>query len=171
MVYGPELMSFRPPAWEHLQPGWTKGLWLEFTDPTDSVINEFNKAMLRGSAMVGDTTQIQTVNAVQTITQNVFRSDFPWFVGGAILQIAIVLMVLPMFYGYWMLRSDLTLSPFSTALALDAPLLRDANASQNLRGVVEELGNTRIKLERPFANELGSFCTMGRPKLQSIPPF
>jgi hypothetical protein len=48
--------------------------------------------------------------------------------------------------GWWTLGCNLTLSPFAIALAFDSPLLRDVNSAAGAKGVVNELGNMKVKL-------------------------
>ena len=87
----------------------------------------------------------QTVAARQTAQTNIYKSDLRWYAGAAIAELVTVLLILPMFFGWWTLGSHLTLSPFALALAFDAPVLRGVNSAVGARGVVRELGNTRLQ--------------------------
>jgi hypothetical protein len=55
------------------------------------------------------------------------------------------LLMLAFLQGWWKLGCNLTLSPFCTALAMDAPLLREVNSAVGARGVVQELGDLKVK--------------------------
>lgn len=46
----------------------------------------------------------QTISAKQEKNQNVFRSDLRWYFGAAVLQLATVLLILPMYWG-WVSKS------------------------------------------------------------------
>ncbi len=129
---------------------------LNFYDPTPSVISKFNQLMFRGAIMAATQPQTahlldsdvsinQTVQGQESITQNVFSSDLRWYVGAAVLELVTVVFVLPMFWGWWTLGKNLTLSPFDVALAFDSPLLDDINSGASARGVVERIGSTRLK--------------------------
>ncbi|KAK4893441.1 hypothetical protein LTR27_008123 [Elasticomyces elasticus] len=129
---------------------------IAFFDPTEDIINNFNEMMFRAAVSTADWPNItrlidaglsvnQTSSLTQTVTHNVFRSDFRWYAAASVLELIVILFVLPLFWGYWTLDSHLDLSPFSTALALDAPLLEDADQSRGVPGVLEKLGDVRIR--------------------------
>ena len=48
--------------------------------------------------------------------------------------------------GWWNIGVELTLSPFHTAKALDASLLSGVNSAAGSSGVVDEVGDMRLKL-------------------------
>jgi hypothetical protein len=48
--------------------------------------------------------------------------------------------------GWWNIGVELTLSPFHTAKAFDAPLLKEINSAAGSSGVVDEVGDMRLKL-------------------------
>ena len=50
-----------------------------------------------------------------------------------------------MFFGWWSLGCNLSLSPFALALAFDAPVLEDVNSAAGAKGVVDELGSVKLK--------------------------
>lgn len=79
------------------------------------------------------------------MTENVYQSDLRWFAGAAVLEILAVLLVLPLFWGWWNLDKMAILSPFDLALAFDAPLLKKANSAKGARWVVQEMGDVRVK--------------------------
>lgn len=136
--------------------GWYDLNWL---DPTDDVVFIANEFMFRAGLLATETytaeqlasrldagVQInQRVSARQEQTLNVYASDIRWWVGAAAVQIAAALVTLPMFWGWWRLGCNLTLSPFSIALAFDAPLVGDVNSAAGTAGVVEKLGGVNIK--------------------------
>ena len=133
---------------------------LNFEDPTLDVIDTFNQLMFRGTAMVTSGYAAwpdinrwldpgvpvnQTVTAVQKKTQNVFHSELSWYTGAAVLQLMAVLLISPLFWGFWRLGCNVTMSPFSVALAFDSQILKDVNSAKGARGVVEELGDINLK--------------------------
>jgi len=155
--YAMDTYTLTPEAIKHLRFGWAAaGRGLVFDDPTDDVVHGFNELMLRGAVMTGSWSNLtglvdrgvatnQTVIALQTVDQNVFRSNMRWFAGAAVVQMITALLILTQFWGFWSLGCNLSLSPFSTALALNAPLLSVVNSAAGRRGVIEELGNVKIK--------------------------
>ena len=130
-----------------------------WVDPTADIIFVANELMFRSgiiatrtrspenlAARIDPGLEInQTVSATQEQTRNVYKSDLRWYAGAAAIQIATALITLPMFWGWWRLGCNLTLSPFSVALAFDAPVLSDINSAAGTKGVVDSLGGMRLK--------------------------
>lgn len=153
---------------------------MNFSDPTPAIVSRFNKLMFRGavaSASWSNVTSLidkglainQTVHAVQHVDQNVFRTDLRWYAAAAVLEMVTVLLILPMFWGFWTLGGRTTLSPFGIALAFDAPLLRDMKSTSDMREMTSTLGSMKLKygLMSPVAsneNDSGDRCT-GRERL------
>ena len=48
--------------------------------------------------------------------------------------------------GWWNIGVELTLSPFHTAKAFDAPILRGVNFAAGSPGIINEIGDTRLQL-------------------------
>ncbi|OQO02797.1 hypothetical protein B0A48_11080 [Cryoendolithus antarcticus] len=128
----------------------------KFFDPTRDIIQNYNELMFRGALKVADWSNLtslmdpglspnQTMMANQTLTQNVFKSDYRWFAGATVLEVIVIMAVLPMFWGWWTLHRDLDLSPFALGLALNAPLLRDANAAEGVKGMLRTHGDTKVR--------------------------
>jgi hypothetical protein len=90
-------------------------------------------------------TKSQTVGALQEITQNICKSDLRWYSGAAVMQLATALLILPMFWGWWKLECNLTLSPFATALAFNSPILQNVNSASRPREIVDNIGAIRLK--------------------------
>ena len=127
-----------------------------YADPTTDMINNLNNMLFR-AAVVSSTwsnltnlidpglSPYQSTTANQTVTRNVFRSDFRWYSAATALEILVALVVLPMFWGWWTLDSHLDLSPFGLGLAFQAPLLEGADLSRGAAGVVKDLGAMHVK--------------------------
>ncbi|KAK3635935.1 hypothetical protein LTR56_014473 [Elasticomyces elasticus] len=130
---------------------------IHLTDPTHDIVFALNELMFRAGVMSTNWTNLadlidpglsikQTLQAEQTVTENVYRSDLRWFAGAAILEIIAVLFVLPLFWGWWTLDKVTLLSPFEVALAFDAPLLKEANSAQGVAAMVRsDMGKTQVK--------------------------
>jgi hypothetical protein len=129
------------------------------SDPTNEVLNNLNELMVRGGVLAGawgnDLTHLmddglhanQSFHANQTLTLNVFGSDLRWFAGAATIQIIALILILPVFWGWWELGLvDLTLSPFHLANLFEAPLLNNVNSAAGARGIIRDVGNLHIKL-------------------------
>lgn len=132
---------------------------LNFLDPTDDILFVMNELMFRAGVMSthhrpqenlasridSGVSVNQKVSATQEKTQNVYKSDLRWYAGAAAIQVLTALVTLPMFWGWWRLGCNLTLSPFSIALAFDSPVLSDINSAAGPAGVVSRLGGLKLK--------------------------
>ena len=129
--------------------------WVKFKDPMPDILFTFNKYMLRAGALTASWSNItelidEGLSIQQTVPGQtfplVYSSDLRWYAAAASVQLVVVMLILPLFWGWWTLGSDLTLSPFNIALAFDAPMLRTINSAAGAKGVVQELGGTKVQL-------------------------
>jgi hypothetical protein len=158
-TYSPDYLTYNPVVAQHMDLFATGAKELKFLDPTESVIFKYNQIMFRGGVVESGVPNImerghidaglslnQTVMAKQTLTQNVFKSDLRWYAGATAIELITVLLVLPMFWGWWTLGgTNYTMSPLTMALAFDSPLLADVNSAAGAKGVVREIGNVQLK--------------------------
>lgn len=124
-----------------------------FLDPTDDILFTFNKYLLRAATLAATWSNasqlIDKGLSVQQTVQGqtlpiVYHSDLRWYAGAAIIELLTIVVILPLFYGWWSLGSDTSLSPFNIALAFRSPVLQGANSASGGRGVVRELGDKRV---------------------------
>lgn len=132
------------------------GCHMHFDDPTEEVIGKVNEFFFRAGIWTApwtNTTNLldpglsvkQTVPAKQTQQLTVFHTDLRWFAGAAVLQLLTIIFVLPVFWGWWKIGTDLTLSPFQTGKMLQSPLLSDVNSAAGATGVVRDMGDLRVR--------------------------
>jgi hypothetical protein len=163
VIYNPDPQTYNVNVLRHWN---SSNLYndLNFIDPTPGIIFDFNRMMLRSAAKAsnwGHTQRFidagvpikQTVAARQTVQTNIFKSDLRWYAGAAVFELVTVLLILPLFFGWWTLGCHLTLSPFAIALAFDAPILEGVNSAAGAKGVVRELGGMRLKFGEVLSNE------------------
>lgn len=89
--------------------------------------------MFRTAIAAANSSDVQTVSAVQTGQQAVYESHY-LYLGLAVLVTALgIIFVAPTFHGYWILGRTVSMSPIETAKALNAPMLSsiDSNANAN----------------------------------------
>jgi hypothetical protein len=153
-LYGTfDVMQFTPQAMKYIDE--RPGNDIRTFDPTADVFHSMNELMFRSAVRAstwGNITSLidagltinQTTTANQTVTRNVFRSDFHWYAAATTIELIAVLMVLPLYWGFWRLEKHLALSPLSTAAAFGAPLLR-AGSAHDCDDVVQKLGDVRVR--------------------------
>lgn len=179
IIYSPDPQTFNVNVLRHYN--YSNGAYdLNFIDPTPNIIFDFNRLMLRSAAAASNYTHVkslvddgvltnQTVLAHQTVQRNIFKSDLRWYAGAAIFELVTVVLILPMFWGWWTLGCHLTLSPFALALAFDSPILKGVNSAAGARGVVREMGGSKLKFGEVVSDipavpngEVPSGATTGR---------
>ncbi|KAF7193218.1 hypothetical protein HII31_05444 [Pseudocercospora fuligena] len=127
-----------------------------FTDPTDDILADMNNLMFRAGILAAQKSNSssridpgltinQTLTATETLTLNVFHTDLRWFAGAAIFEILAILTIFPIFWGWWKLGVKHTMSPLEILKAGEAPLLKEANSGAGSRGVVEVMGDLRVR--------------------------
>jgi hypothetical protein len=75
-----------------------------------------------------------------------YKTSFA-FLGGAIAVVLLaVILVVPLFYGFWILGRPTTLSPLETATAMGAPLLVSiASSNSTAREIIRMAGKQRVQ--------------------------
>lgn len=135
---------------------------LQFEDPMPTVIEYFNQLFFRGATVTSSgphskpwhdaagwidpgLSTYQVVQSKQISNENVFHSDLSWYAAAAVVELVTICLILPMFWGWWTLGCNLSMSPFAVALAFDSRILKDVNSAAGSKGVVEEMGDVRLK--------------------------
>ncbi|KAK5720392.1 hypothetical protein LTR17_015029 [Elasticomyces elasticus] len=140
-----------------------------FVDPTSDIVSSLNELLFRGGVAATGWANVtdlmdeglsvdQVIHGNQTTTQNVYRSDLRWFAGAAMLEVMAVMFVLPLFFGWWTLGNAPLLSPMELGLAFDAPCLKEVNSATGSSGVVQKVGDVRLKY--------GAIYTMNGPGIE-----
>ncbi len=133
------------------------GCEMQIKDPTSDIIGQLNELFFRAGLFAGTWPNIrhlldpglsaeQAVPSVQTWKVNTFHSDLRWFAGAAVLQILTIMLVLPAFWGWWKIGTDMTLSPFHLAKLFNAPILEDIRSTAGPNEIVRSIGNVRVRL-------------------------
>lgn len=136
----------------------------QLRDPMPDIYASLNQLMFRcavaaarwsnASSLIDPGLSVEQSVSAQ-VTSLVFKSDLSWFAGAAILELGAVILILPMFWGFWTLGTTTSLSPLSAALAFDAPLFKDVNSHGGAKGVVQQLGNVKVRFGHVLEDEDG----------------
>lgn len=112
-------------------------------DPQDKILSSLNQLMFRTGVHAAQTyneTYLKSrldpgleitysVEGSPPNTVNVFKSNFSWFAGAAVMELFTISTIAFTFWGYWRLGRHVSFSPVDLARAFDAPLL-PAGASE-----------------------------------------
>lgn len=131
---------------------------ISFQDPSLDILHSFNDLLFRAAVLTtswSNVTQLidsgfsinQSTLANQTVTRNVFHSDFRWYGAATALEPAVIISVLPLFWGWWKVVKHLKLSPFTLDLAFNAPILKDVDPSKGGDGVVKQIGHVQVRYD------------------------
>ncbi|KAK8172525.1 hypothetical protein BKA80DRAFT_263170 [Phyllosticta citrichinensis] len=128
---------------------------VNWNDPTDDILDAVREVAFRTSlyattdSSVNDTARnaldpSQDVYYVGESLNTVYSTDMIKMIIGAALAVLGLLGALPLYYGWWELGRDVTMSPVEIAKAFDARLLAKTN-EHDAKGLVRAGKKIRIK--------------------------
>lgn len=125
-----------------------------WTDPTSHILTALNAMAFRLSLAAASVPYRNTakppppqiLTMQQTSDINVFRSDYRFLIASTILTTAMIVLIMPIFIGWWDLGRRVTLNPIEIAKAFDAPLLRGPGTNEELSGLMTRYGANRLRL-------------------------
>ncbi|OCT54389.1 hypothetical protein CLCR_00809 [Cladophialophora carrionii] len=90
----------------------------------------------------------QNVTAQRTTSVPQYKILYRYWAGSLAVTVTIICMIIPTFWGFWLLSGKLTLSPIDTATALEAPLVLSENSIENSKSRLEEIGSRPLSSVR-----------------------
>lgn len=144
------------------------GYNVAWSDPIDTIITAANEITLRAAIALSNqnsswscatcaqpevyspnltsVNRTTTQDTIATVTSsfNAYQTDLSWLVSGCAIIALVCIIVAPMYWGWWSLERRLTLNPFETAKAFDAPLLRSATNNVNPVDWSRSVKETRV---------------------------
>ncbi len=118
---------------------------LKFGNPLDDMLASARELMFRTAIAAANSSDLQTVSAVQTGQQAVYESH-SLYLGLAVLVTALgIIFVAPTFHGYWTLGKTVSMSPIETAKALNAPMLSSIDSNADANTLLREVGDRPIR--------------------------
>lgn len=76
---------------------------------------------------------------------NVFKVDYLFFFGAALVQLVCVLVIMYTFYGWWRIGRAVSFSPLELARAFNAPMLDNLASNMKAEEMAERLGDHRMR--------------------------
>ncbi|EXJ55845.1 hypothetical protein A1O7_08776 [Cladophialophora yegresii CBS 114405] len=107
--------------------------------------------------------QPQIVSMQQTRTIQVYDSNYGSLAGGLAVMFVSVIVILPLFNGFWLIGRGVSLSPLEIANAFGAPILARANSNMPAAVIVEVLGDIPARY-----GEVQTKTGLRRRKLQFV---
>lgn len=136
-----------------------------WADPTDVILAQLNEIMFRTALQAGTQNPdgivlrgeklndakvtyptAQSIDAQQSASKIIYRTDYRYLIGAVVVMGVGIISVFVSFFGWWRLGRDLSLDPFETAKAFDAPSLieRQGESWHDLDDMVKAIGNRPI---------------------------
>lgn len=76
---------------------------------------------------------------------NVFHSEYYYLLGSSLLGALFVLLVAPMFWGWWEIGRKVTLNPIEIAKAFDAPFFQGLGSNSTETELVRNTGSRLLR--------------------------
>ncbi|ORY09010.1 hypothetical protein BCR34DRAFT_616090 [Clohesyomyces aquaticus] len=118
---------------------------IRFHDPFDYILNKTRELMFRKAIADGNSTTIQTIPVDVLITTNVYETNFGVMGAAILLTLLAIGAVSTLFYGYWELGRSVSMSPIETAMAFNAPLLRELKCNAKVKQIVKSVGHKAVR--------------------------
>ncbi|CZR69409.1 uncharacterized protein PAC_19309 [Phialocephala subalpina] len=130
-----------------------------YFDPTDFMLDSIRTTLFYTSIHAADQDQV-SVQEISRSVENVGVNEYHvlWRFWGASVAVtlSIVLFILPTYYGFWTLARKTTLSPFETARAFHAPVLKDAANDLDTPALLREVGGKKLHIDFAAGSSAGS---------------
>ena len=129
-----------------------------WSNPTDDILAALNNIMFRTALKAASVNQTlyplegnfpihSTIEAIRTTEQSVYQSNMGYLYAAiGILQLGVI-VVLPVFYGWWKLGRKFTMSPIDVANAFSAPVLSGTTPGADVQQLLREAGHRRIQYD------------------------
>jgi Protein of unknown function (DUF3176) len=122
-------------------------------DPTTHILSALNEMAFRISLITNgvpfrNTTQPpapQVLTLQENSNINVFHSEYKYLLGSSLLSAMFVLLVAPIFWGWWELGRSVTLNPIEIAKAFDAPFFQGPGSNSTEKELVRNTGSRLLR--------------------------
>jgi hypothetical protein len=124
-----------------------------WADPTTYILSSLNELAFRVSLLSAgiefrNTSQVpasQTLEMLESSSVNVFHSEYRYLLGSSLLGAFFVLLVAPIFWGWWEIGRSVTLNPIEIAKAFDAPFFQGPGSNATEREIVRNTGSRSLR--------------------------
>ncbi|KFZ19670.1 hypothetical protein V501_00577 [Pseudogymnoascus sp. VKM F-4519 (FW-2642)] len=155
---------------------------MTYLDPTNVIIQAMNEMMFRTALRASNTSLYNglegfnhpgepvifipmpgvdgvprntSITMTQTSSINVYSSDYKFLGASIAIIILSLILITPLYYGYWKIGRRPTLNPLETAKAFGAPLLERAGSNMEVTGLVKVVGPTKVRYGEVLREEDG----------------
>ncbi|KAF2140451.1 uncharacterized protein K452DRAFT_252088, partial [Aplosporella prunicola CBS 121167] len=148
-------MTPAPPQWSitgngsmtytHLSSADYNNCTITYSNPMPDVRDMIRELAFRASIGLSNSSTFQTVQATERIDRTVYTVNYYYLVPGLCLMIVNVIAILPLFFGWWHLGRNFSMSPLEIAKAFRSPLITQAGTNEDINGLLKAIGNKRVR--------------------------
>jgi hypothetical protein len=120
---------------------------LEFSSPTEYVLDSMYDFMFRASLQASTATDVQTFSVQRTTLALIFYSNYRFLAAALAVMLLALLAVLVLLWGWWKLGRHVSLSPLETARAFGPPAMREAGSNSAVDGILEAIGDMGVRYD------------------------
>ena len=132
----------------------------DWTDPYDNILDVLNRNMFwlglnASESLAGPSdwaeyfdpglTTHQTVQGYRAGTWIVYKTNFLWVIGAAVLQSVCIAVVIPTYWRWWELGRAVSFSPLEFAKAFEAPLLQDYDSNLEVNALAKAVRDRELQ--------------------------
>lgn len=140
-----------------------------------SVVGRINSLMFGLATDISQDNSREVGEGVRQFNGTVYKTtvhyatDY-WYMGGAIISTVIcVLLVLPIYWGFWQLGRKVTLNPFEIAYAFRSPVVNTASSGVPEQ-MIKDVGTTKVKYGPIVAGDGRGQFGVSAPEHVAEPP-
>lgn len=114
---------------------------------------------------------LQRIQVQQSVRRTVFKSDYRFLAVALVFVLLATFSTVPIFFGWWSLGRNVSLSPIEIGKAFAAPGLADApDANAEVTALLREVGDTRLQYGAVVAGERDVAAAEGKVSTAHAPP-
>jgi hypothetical protein len=131
---------------------------MTWSDPIPDILSAASELMFRSALSVSNSTTTQNADTqISTITVY-YSSNYRYLAAALIVVFLDVVLIFPLFWGWWRLGRDVSLSPLEIAKAFGAPLPVNGDLNERSKTILKRCGG--ISVQYGAVNAVPSFETM-----------
>jgi hypothetical protein len=120
---------------------------LEWSDPTQYVIDSMYEFLFRASVRASEGTDSQTFDVQRAYLVLVFNTNYQYLATALTVMLITLFAVLFRLWGWWELGRHVSLSPLELAKAFRAPVMQRAGENSAVPGILKRVGKTRVQYD------------------------
>ncbi|KAF8250484.1 hypothetical protein K440DRAFT_618996 [Wilcoxina mikolae CBS 423.85] len=118
---------------------------MTWEDPTPDILNGIREMTFRAAIAASNSSTTQTAKATEDMLQTIYISHYKFLFLALTLPLLAVLVIIPLFFGWWELGRSVSFSPLELAKAFDAPVLSGPGSNADINRLLEVVGDRKVR--------------------------